>query len=88
MNGHPASTETLHRRCNMRARPTLKSASGNLLRILILALSLYGSGAEAGSIAVPNGDFSSATNANAGSPIGGGLLTAPASGVAIGTTGP
>jgi hypothetical protein len=88
MTPRPLSTETLHRRWNMRARLTPKHVSGTLLRILILASSLFATAAIAGQITVPNGDFSSATNANAGSPIGGGLLTAPASGVAIGTTGP
>jgi len=81
-------TESLRNRWNMRALPTPKQVSGALLRILILALLLFGSAAMAAQIAVPNGDFTSATNANAGAPIGGGLLTAPASGVAIGTTGP
>lgn len=88
MTRHPVSTETLHRRGNKRTHLTLKHVSRTLLRILVLALFLSGTAATAASITVPNGDFSSATNANAGSPIGGGLLTAPASGVAIGTTGP
>ncbi|WP_165371547.1 beta strand repeat-containing protein [Pseudolysobacter antarcticus] len=39
-------------------------------------------------IAVPNGGFTSTTNANPVTAIGGGLLTPSAQGVAIGTTGP